>query len=400
MVFKNDWEKSINGRQLVVWGTGNDAAETVRAIEAASRDVKFFISRDWHKKPRFMDKDVVGKEVLCKEKHFVVIGTRRYLDEVYKELHAFEFADKKDFAMPELPEEIPIMQVIDIMNKVMLPKEVTIDMFLVNSKQAFQKKYNEIRSMYDIYETFLGELCSRVPGREMQYPGYCSCCDKTVSFILSFMSDKLNWRQSLVCPHCRLNNRMRFVYGRIINDYKNGMDMYIAEQHTSMYMELKKKIPDITGSEYFGDAIEGGKLINGIRHEDIMNLSFGDESLDMVITQEILEHVSDFRLAFSEMFRVLRNNGKAIFTVPFYPLRDATEHRAIKRLDGAIEHISDPIYHASPLSEKGSLVYSEFSWDIFTHIRDAGFTELCAYSYYGVQNAHLGILPFYFEALK
>ena len=48
-----------------------------------------------------------------------------------------------------------------------------------------------------------------------------------------------------------------------------------------------------------------------IIHQDILTTSFSNESLDMVITMDVLEHVPDIPLALKEINRILKKKGGA-----------------------------------------------------------------------------------------
>lgn len=50
---------------------------------------------------------------------------------------------------------------------------------------------------------------------------------------------------------------------------------------------------------------------------DAHSLPFKDESFDVVLVTEVLEHLADPRASLSEIHRVLRGNGEVILTVPF-----------------------------------------------------------------------------------
>ena len=53
---------------------------------------------------------------------------------------------------------------------------------------------------------------------------------------------------------------------------------------------------------------------------DINNLSFKDNSYDVVICSEVLEHVEDPEIALKELVRVLKTGGKLAVSVPrFFP---------------------------------------------------------------------------------
>jgi hypothetical protein len=124
------------------------------------------------------------------------------------------------------------------------------------------------------------------------------------------------------------------------------------------------------------------------RSEDICALSYDDASLDIVVTSETLEHVSDYELAFAETRRVLRTGGRHVFTVPLLP--DAATTRRARRIDGALVHIAPPEHHgrsSRPLMGRFSpklpdlLCYTDFGLDILDDLRAAGFEpELHFYS--------------------
>jgi SAM-dependent methyltransferase len=92
------------------------------------------------------------------------------------------------------------------------------------------------------------------------------------------------------------------------------------------------------------------------------HLTFANASFDIVITQDVLEHVLDPASAFTEIRRVLRPDGCHIWTVPIYD-RPITVVRARRRPDGSIEHMMPPDYHGNPLGG-GSLVVREWGDDI------------------------------------
>lgn len=51
---------------------------------------------------------------------------------------------------------------------------------------------------------------------------------------------------------------------------------------------------------------------------DITKMKFKSSMFDVVVCSEVLEHVKDDAKAIGEIYRVLRNNGKAIVTVPIH----------------------------------------------------------------------------------
>jgi SAM-dependent methyltransferase len=57
---------------------------------------------------------------------------------------------------------------------------------------------------------------------------------------------------------------------------------------------------------------------------DTHRLPFTENCFDIVIANNIIEHCRDARIAVDEIYRVLKKNGIAYFTVPFlYPIHEA-----------------------------------------------------------------------------
>jgi SAM-dependent methyltransferase len=114
-----------------------------------------------------------------------------------------------------------------------------------------------------------------------------------------------------------------------------------------------------------------GEFLDGIRSEDLTQLTYPDASFDLVLTSETLEHVPDLDAALREIHRVLVPGGRHVFTIPLMPGVPKTYRRAILRIDGAIEHFAVPISH--PGGDSGALVFTEFGADIPDILKNAGF---------------------------
>ena len=99
MIEAANWNELVNGREIVVYGTGENAYSAVKQINTEGGEVSFFISRDWQKKPVFMDKSVYGKEVLDKSKHYVIIGSFWFMKQISNELIHLGFEENADFTL-------------------------------------------------------------------------------------------------------------------------------------------------------------------------------------------------------------------------------------------------------------------------------------------------------------
>ena len=57
--------------------------------------------------------------------------------------------------------------------------------------------------------------------------------------------------------------------------------------------------------------------------KDIENLSFDDKQVDIIVSNDVLEHVANPSKGFAECARVLKNNGIMIATFPFFSSEDS-----------------------------------------------------------------------------
>lgn len=110
--------------------------------------------------------------------------------------------------------------------------------------------------------------------------------------------------------------------------------------------------------------------IAGFRNENLENQTFKDESFDLVISLDVMEHVFCPDKVYSEIYRTLKKGGYYLHTFPIRKyLVDAVTPLARRSLDGAVHHLSDvPEYHGNPIDAKGSLVTYDYGYDISKQI--------------------------------
>lgn len=233
------------------------------------------------------------------------------------------------------------------------------DSFLKSNKMTY-KIDNSINKLLSI--TFNEDV------ELYEYRGYCSVCNKEVLFTNN--SIFTCHTEGMVCPSCHLNSRLRLMYNLVKEKYSTEKKVYICEYVTDFFNQLKSFIPDIVGSEYLE---ENDKRREYIHHEDVENLTFDNSSFDIVISNDVLEHVFDYKKAFKETARVLKDGGVFLFHIPFYN-HEKTIIRAKKNEKG-IKFLEEPIYHGNPVSNKGALWINDFGWDIFNELKEAGFKD-------------------------
>ena len=121
----------------------------------------------------------------------------------------------------------------------------------------------------------------------------------------------------------------------------------------------------------FDPAAAPGSVVQGVRNEDLSRLTFADASFDLVVTSETLEHVPDLERAVAEIRRVLRPDGRHVFTTPLLPGVPTTYRRASLGTGGVVTHLATEIRH--PGGDVGYLVYHEFGADLPAILNAAGF---------------------------
>jgi SAM-dependent methyltransferase len=141
---------------------------------------------------------------------------------------------------------------------------------------------------------------------------------------------------------------------------------------------LAKEAPAYIASHYYA-GVTPGKIVNGIRCENLEHLTFGDETLDLHLTQDVFEHLFDPVAASREIARTLRPGGAHVFTTPLVKKNEPTQFCASLAPDGTVIHlIEPPEYHRNPLSLEGSLVTVNWGYDITNFIFESSglFTEI------------------------
>jgi SAM-dependent methyltransferase len=134
--------------------------------------------------------------------------------------------------------------------------------------------------------------------------------------------------------------------------------------------EALAPLPGFVPCEY-RDGARPGEVVDGVRHEDLTALTFADDSVDLLITSETLEHVPDLDRALAEIRRVLAPGGRHVFTVPQLPGTPTTFARARLGADGSKVDLAPPIAH--PGGDWGWPVFTEFGADLPDLLRRAGF---------------------------
>ena len=218
-------------------------------------------------------------------------------------------------------------------------------------------------------------------------PAKCNVCGL---FTLLYVRNN-DLKESCKCLNCHATNRQRqmaFFFCQTVNTItgqsfsslkelakldNSGLVVYNTEANGAFHKYLAP-LKGYICSEYIGDNFKSGEIVNGVMHQDLRALSFETESIDLFLTSDVFEHVSDPYKAFQEVYRVLKKGGRHIFTVPFNPDQFLDDKRAKVDSDGQLVLLKPPIYHGDPLDLAGGiLVYNLFGIEMLVKLAEMNF---------------------------
>ncbi|WP_153099514.1 class I SAM-dependent methyltransferase [Paraburkholderia hayleyella] len=258
------------------------------------------------------------------------------------------------------------------------------------------------------YDRSIGESCLResrifpmVPhkSRRADVPpeglsGNCPVCG--VSAVFNGFTD--NERESGACSSCGSSNRQRQIATVVRAVYQlpasgplcfgeKEFSIYNTESGGPLHSALKNEHAYVF-SEYFGTDVPRGSEVQGIRNEDLQDLTFDNASFDLVISSDVLEHMPRPYDAHREIYRVLKPGGRHIFTVPFYAWEALDERRAVQTGDN-VEYFGEKLYHGDPVRPgEGILVWTIFGLEMLVELSRMGFIV----SYWNLQDLSAGII--------
>jgi SAM-dependent methyltransferase len=193
--------------------------------------------------------------------------------------------------------------------------------------------------------------------------GKCPICEQEVEFY----SDHEWFRDHYQCSRCHSIPRERALIVALEMFYPNWRSLNVHESSPSgrgVSLKLKNECPGYVASHFYPDFPLGAKHPDGFWCENLENLTLRDESLDLFITQDVMEHVLNPSVAFREIARTLKRGGAHICTVPMVNKSRPSHLRAKTGDQGAIVYLSEPQYHGNPFDPQGSLVCTDWGYDI------------------------------------
>jgi SAM-dependent methyltransferase len=147
-----------------------------------------------------------------------------------------------------------------------------------------------------------------------------------------------------------------------------------AETSRALHGQLSAHLGgSYVASEFIDPSLASGTVVDGVLHVDMQQTHFEDESLDYVLSSDVIEHIPWYQDALVETYRILKFGGAHIFTAPFYHHRFSIERRTIVLKDGTLEDRRRHWYHGDPLRPEGVLCFNVFAPELLVELEKVGF---------------------------
>lgn len=219
----------------------------------------------------------------------------------------------------------------------------------------------------------LPSKCSVIPKEEVI--GYCLICGVKSSFISCEPVDFPCKRNSFICQNCQSNARNRHLVKVALEifptypassslvDFSSlaNIKIFNTSANGAIHCYLNNMV-GYQGSEFI-ENVQSGETVDGIQCQDIQKTSFQDNFFDLVLTEDVLEHVPDPKKACDEIKRILKVGGWHLSTIPVLFQHEQSVTRATLE-EGRVCHILPPEYHLDPCRPEGVLVFTDFGKDL------------------------------------
>jgi SAM-dependent methyltransferase len=151
-----------------------------------------------------------------------------------------------------------------------------------------------------------------------EWAGHCPICESQTIF----RAWNPWFRDYLICTTCEnfslpRERALAMVVKRLFPGVEANDDPRILAESARLLS------PHAAGTGYVGTQfmpdVPLGHVSDGVRCEDLERQTFADETFDLIITQDVFEHLFEPDVAHREIWRTLKPGGAHCFTTPTYP---------------------------------------------------------------------------------
>ncbi|CAA6805118.1 MAG: Unknown protein [uncultured Thiotrichaceae bacterium] len=217
---------------------------------------------------------------------------------------------------------------------------------------------------------------------EFHYLGDCAVC----GYHGVFEKNHTSLREGYQCPECKSSLRYRGQAEALLEFYGlEGAKTVKALATQKAFSHLKIYEPGLIGpfrslftgfphyqNSFYWDDIGLGESKDGIVCQSLEALTFADDSFDLIISSDILEHVRKPWQGFAEIYRVLQKGGMHIFSIPVQEPMPALSKARVDTSGDDDVYVEEPHYHGNGIGGR-SLVYTDFGKDIVVNLEKMGY---------------------------
>ena len=165
---------------------------------------------------------------------------------------------------------------------------------------------------------------------------------------------RLNLRENVVCEACSSSSRDRMlIYGlSVLRREVDSLRAWKEHRDVRLFESSGQRghPPLLAGKfDYYNTEYDPTRMIeeyDSRRYADLQKLPYEDGWFDICLSSDVFEHVRLHERGFSEVFRVLRQGGHFVMTVPYVHGWEKTLVKVDVRGDTDI-FLSEPEYHDS-----------------------------------------------------
>jgi len=212
--------------------------------------------------------------------------------------------------------------------------------------------------------------------------GFCNVCGNDAQFSVT---GSPNLRESLYCSSCGSTARNRMLASGLLRiasappfqsiaalaNAPAGPKIFDTDCYGPIFQSLRKS-DFYSSSVYIPGKPFGVNIFDDVINVDLQNMPFKDESFDVILTSDVMEHVRRDDLAHSEIHRCLKPAGFYVFTVPFVPSWTKNQIR-VNSLGAEDISLMEKEYHGDPVTGNGILVYRIYGKELIEHLTRLGF---------------------------
>src|SRR5262249_21482058 len=122
----------------------------------------------------------------------------------------------------------------------------------------------------------------RIEGENLRETGFCRVCNS------------VNRHRAMAYVICKTLNVELVLKLRSLRDLRSlaGLWIYNTESLSSVMVD-RRRMRNYVSSEFVGSGLASSESASHVMHQDLMDLSFPDNSFDLVLSAEVFEHLPD-----------------------------------------------------------------------------------------------------------